>query len=53
MGVDATPVKVMNTEGKQFTFEAQPVGANVEITVSGTNDAGEDPGSEPIAVTVT
>jgi hypothetical protein len=53
IGVDAASVKVMNTEGKQFTFETLPVGAQVEITVNGTNDAGEGPASEPIVVTVT
>jgi hypothetical protein len=53
VGTDAEPVQVTNTEGKQWTIEGLPVGATVEVTVSGVNDAGEGPASEPISVVVT
>jgi hypothetical protein len=52
-GVDAEPVKVTNTEGNQFTIEGLPVGATVEITVTGVNDAGEGVASDPVSVVVT
>lgn len=41
--VDAEPVKVEHTEGTQFIYEGLPLGAVVEITMSGVNDAGEGP----------
>ena len=50
VGVDAEPVKVTNTEGNQFTIEGLPVGATVEITVTGVNDAGEGVASDPVSV---
>lgn len=53
VGVDAAPVKVTNTEGNQFTIEGLPVGADVDITVTGVNDAGEGPASAAVRVHVT
>ncbi len=49
---DAKPVKVINTQGTQFTFENLPVGATVEITVTGVNDAGEGQASDPVQALV-
>lgn len=43
-GTDARPVKLLNT---QSTLENLPADATVEITVTGVNDAGEGPASEP------
>ena len=37
----------------QQTFECLPVGATVEFTVAGVNDAGEGPPSDPVSVVVT
>ncbi len=34
---------MINTAGTQHTFEGLPIGATVEVTVSGVNDAGEGP----------
>jgi len=50
---DANPVKVINTQGTQHSLEGLPVGATVEITVTGVNDAGEGQPSEPVPVVVT
>lgn len=52
VGTDAEPVKVTNTEGTQYTIENLPVGATVEVTVTGVNDAGEGNPSDPISVVV-
>lgn len=52
MGVDAEPVKVINTEGEQHTLTDLPVGAIVSVTVTGVNDAGEGPPSAPVTVVV-
>lgn len=52
-GTDAEPVKMANSPGTQYTFEGLPVGATVEITISGVNDAGEGPACDPIPVVVT
>jgi len=49
---DAQPVKVTNTPGTQHTFEGLPVGATVEFTVAGVNDAGEGQASDPVPVVV-
>ncbi|MCB1088624.1 MAG: fibronectin type III domain-containing protein [Verrucomicrobiae bacterium] len=51
-GVDAEPVKVINTEGEQHTLMDLPVGATVEITVRGVNDAGEGQPCEAVSVVV-
>ena len=53
IGTDAQPVKVINTQGTQHTFENLPVGATVEITVAGVNDAGEGRASAGVSVVVT
>ena len=53
IGTDAEPVKVINTQGTQHTYENLPVGATVEITVTGVNDAGEGQPSAPVSVVVT
>lgn len=53
VGADTTPVKVTNTEGTQYTLENLPVGATVKITVTGVNEAGEGPASDPVQVVVT
>lgn len=53
VNVDAQPVKVKHTDGTQWTYEGLPVGAVVEITVTGVNDAGEGLASVPVPVTVT
>ncbi len=53
MGVDVEPVKLLNTQGTQHTVENLPAGATVQITVTGVNDAGEGPVSEPVSVSVT
>ena len=52
-GTDPEPVKLLNTEGTQQTFENLPVGATIEFTVTGVNDAGEGPASEAVSVVVT
>ena len=52
MGVDAQPVKVDNVNETQFTIQGLPSGANVQITVTGVNDAGEGPASTPVSVVV-
>ncbi len=46
-------MKVENTEGTQQLIEALPVGVTVQVTVTGVNDAGEGPASDPISVVVT
>jgi len=46
-GTDAEPVKLLNTQSTQQTFENLPADVTVEITVAGMNDAGEGPASEP------
>ena len=53
IGVDAEPVKLLNSPGKQQTFEGLPVGATIEFTMTGVNDAGEGQPSEPVSVVVT
>ena len=52
MGVDPEPVKVDNVKETQFTIIGLPSGANVQITVTGVNDAGEGPASAPVSVVV-
>ena len=52
VGVDAEPVKLLNTEGTQHTAESLPVGATLIFTVRGVNDAGEGPASPPDQVVV-
>ena len=44
---DAEPVKLLDTQSTRQTFENLPADATVEITVTGVNDAGEGPASEP------
>ena len=53
VNVDAAPVKLLNDPGSQQTFQGLPVGATVEFTVTGVNDAGEGPPSEPVSVVIT
>ena len=53
VGVDAEPVKLLNDEGTQHTFEGLPVGATVLFTVTGVNEAGEGQPSTPVAVVIT
>lgn len=53
VNVDPEPVKLLNDKGKQQTFEGLPVGATIEFTITGVNDAGEGPPSEPVSVVVT
>lgn len=52
VGVDEEPVKVINTEGTQHTIEGLGAGQNVEVTVTGVNDAGEGQPSTPVSVVV-
>ena len=52
-GATTDPVKAANFPGLQYTYTGLPVGATVELTVSGVNDAGEGPASDPVTVTVT
>ena len=52
MGTDPEPVKVQNVSETQFTIQALPSGATVQITVTGVNDAGEGPASTPVSVVV-
>ena len=52
VGTDAQPVKVINTQGTQHTLEGLAVGATVEITVTGVNDAGEGQASAAVQVVV-
>ena len=53
IGVDAEPVKLLNDPGKQHTFEGLPIGATLEFTITGVNDAGEGQPSEAVSVVVT
>lgn len=53
VNVDPEPVKLLNDKGKQQTFDGLPVGATIEFTVAGVNDAGEGQPSEPVSVVVT
>ena len=50
---DTAPVKLLNTQGTQQTFEGLPAGATVAFTVTGVNDAGEGAASDPVSVVVT
>jgi hypothetical protein len=52
IGIDPEPVKILNTQGTQHTLENLPVGATVQITVTGVNDAGEGQPSEVVSVVV-
>ena len=52
VGTDAQPVKVINTQGTQHTLEGLAVGATVEITVTGVNDAGEGQASAAVQMVV-
>jgi hypothetical protein len=52
MGTDVEPVKLLNTLGTQHTAENLPVGATVQFTVAGVNDAGEGQPSEPVSVVI-
>ncbi len=52
VNVDPEPVKLLNSPGKQQTFENLPVGATIEFTVTGVNDAGEGQPSEAVSVVV-
>ncbi len=51
-GVDAAPVKLLNTPGTQQTIEGLPAGASVAFTVTGVNDAGEGQPSEAVGVVI-
>jgi hypothetical protein len=53
IGTDPDPVKAANSEGTQQTIEQLPVGATVEVTVTGVNDAGEGRPSDKVTVVVT
>jgi len=53
IGVDAAPVKAGNFAEPSFVLEALPVGRTVTVTVTGVNDAGEGPASDPVNVVVT
>ena len=53
IGTDAQPFKLLNTQGTQQTFENLPIGATVEFTVAGVNNAGEGQTSDPVSVIVT
>ena len=53
VGVDAEPVKLLNDEGTQQTFENLPVGATVIFTVAGVNGAGEGQPSAPVMLVIT
>jgi hypothetical protein len=53
VNVDPEPVKLLNDKGKQLTFENLPVGASIEFTVTGVNDAGEGQASDAVSVVVT
>ena len=53
IGVDPAPVKAGNFAEPQFVLEALPVGKTVAVTVTGVNDAGEGPASDPVSVVVT
>ncbi len=46
-GTDAEPVKLLNTQRTQQIFENLPADSTVEITVTGVNNVGEGPASEP------
>ena len=50
--MDPEPVKLLNTPGKQQSFESLPVGATIEFTITGVNDVGEGQPSEPVSVVV-
>jgi hypothetical protein len=39
--------KLLNTQSTQQTFENLPADVTVELTVTGVNDAGKGPASEP------
>ena len=52
IGVDAAPVKLLNSPSKQQTFENLPIGATLEFTITGVNDAGEGQPSEPVNLVV-
>lgn len=52
VGVDAEPVKVLNTAAEELLIENLPVGATVKFTVSGVNDAGEGQPCDPISVVI-
>jgi hypothetical protein len=52
-GTDAAPVKIANAPGPQYTVDALPAGKTVAFTVTGVNDAGEGPASDPVTVVVT
>lgn len=53
VGADPAPVKVANTPGTMETIASLPIGATVQVTVTGVNDAGEGPASAPVSVVVT
>jgi hypothetical protein len=52
VGVDAQPVKVDNTEAEELLIPGLPVGATVEFTITGVNDAGEGQPSAPVSVVI-
>ena len=53
LGTDPDPVKAANSEGTQQVIEGLTVGATVEVTVTGVNDAGEGRPSDKVTVVVT
>ncbi len=52
IGTDAQPVKLLNSPGKQHSFDSLPADATVEFTVTGANYAGEGLPSEPVSVVI-
>ena len=46
-------MKVLSTENRRQTIEALPPGATVNVTVTGVNDAGDGPASDPLSAVVT
>jgi hypothetical protein len=53
VGTDPEPVKLENTPATQLIIEELPMGATVNVTVTGVNNAGEGPASDPVNVVVT
>jgi hypothetical protein len=52
VGTDPDPVKVKNTKSTTLVIEPLPVGATVEVTVTGVNTTGEGQPSAPVSVVV-
>ena len=53
IGTDPAPVKLVNTDGTQYTAQLLPVGKTASFTVTGVNNAGEGQASAPVSVIVT